>query len=68
MQKKQLWILNAALAVFAVLLAMRLAGGWRGGNERYRSWTSAAGWRGPCRSCQRRQPAAAGESSRRPFT
>jgi type IV secretory pathway VirJ component len=35
MQKRQLWILNAALAVFAVLLVVRLAGDWRRGNERY---------------------------------
>src|SRR5690242_10883661 len=37
MQRKQMWILNVALAGFAGLMAFRLAGDWKRGNERYRT-------------------------------
>src|ERR1044071_1966623 len=37
MQRRQVWILNGVLAVFAVFIALRLAAEWRHGNERYRT-------------------------------
>ena len=35
MQRRQLWLLNAVLAGFAILMAMRLRSDWQGANERY---------------------------------
>jgi hypothetical protein len=63
MQKRQWWILNAALAAFAVLLAVRLAGDWRRGNERYRVLDehSQAAAALPVVPASQQAPAAAGD-------
>jgi hypothetical protein len=63
MQKNQLWILNAALAAFAVLLAVRLAGDWKSGNERYRTLEERSRAAGalPAVRVSQTQPAPAGE-------
>jgi hypothetical protein len=43
MQRRQLWFLNAVLAGCAILMATRLAGDWKRGNERYSRLDSRSG-------------------------